>query len=178
MTSDRVYQLYHFTSHPMTWVGGGWCVHVVGGQWGNFWEQNVLYLFWPKAKHLKAFFMVRSALRVQYPYSNAIVQQSFSLLRLSSAVSGPQCESSGLLSASFCLVPQRGSCWWLILETRSTGLSALRTRWRVTGPGWLGLKCVKTGSLLTVFGNTSKKWNVFGFVVFFVFFYFDSYCFS
>lgn len=64
-------------------------MHVVGGRWGNFWEQNVLYLFWPNAKHLKAFFMVRSALRVQYPYSKAIVQQSFSLLRLSSAVSGP-----------------------------------------------------------------------------------------
>lgn len=37
------------------------------------------------------------------------------------------------------------------------GLSALRTRWRVTGPGWLELKCVKTGSLITVFGNTSKN---------------------
>lgn len=22
---------------------------------GDFWEQNVLYLFWPDAKHLKAF---------------------------------------------------------------------------------------------------------------------------
>lgn len=27
----------------------------------------------------------------------------------------------------------------------------------MTGPGWLGLKCVKTGSLITVFGNTSKN---------------------
>lgn len=62
--------------------------------------------------------------------------------------------------SSLCLGPQRGSCWWLILETRSTGLSALRTRWRVTGPGCLGLKCVKTGSLITVFGNASKKWLV------------------
>lgn len=55
----------------------------------DFGEQNVLYLFWPDAKHLKAFFMVRSALRVQYPYSNAIVQQRFSLSRLSSAVWRP-----------------------------------------------------------------------------------------
>lgn len=30
----------------------------------------------------------------------------------------------------------------------------------MTGPGWLGLKCVKTGSLITVFGNTSKSITV------------------
>lgn len=40
-------------------------------------------------------------------------------------------------------------------------LSALRTRWRVTGPAWLGLKCVKTGSPITVFGNMSQKKRFF-----------------
>lgn len=114
--------------------------------------------------------MVRCALRVQYPHSNAIVLQSFSPSRLSSPVSGAQCESSGLLSAPFCVIPQRGFCWWLILETRSTGLSALRARWRVTGPGWPRLKCVKTRTMIKLFGKASKKVIVFVFFIFYVFF--------
>lgn len=41
----------YFTSNDVSWRR---IVRVVGGI-GEFWEQNVLYLFWPDAKHLKAF---------------------------------------------------------------------------------------------------------------------------
>lgn len=87
VTSDSVYL---FTSHPMTSVGGGLCVRACcQGGTGEFLgtKCTVLILAW--CSPFKGFFMVRSALRVQYPYSNAIVQRSFSLLRLSSAVWGP-----------------------------------------------------------------------------------------
>lgn len=41
------------------------------------------------------------------------------------------------------------------------GLSVHGTGWRVTGPAWLGFKCVKTGSLITEIGNESKtKWLI------------------
>lgn len=45
----------HTTSNVLTWAAEQ-CVHAVGGQRGNFWEQNVLYLFWVNVKHSKAFF--------------------------------------------------------------------------------------------------------------------------
>lgn len=48
-------KLLHTTSNRLTWAAEQ-CVHAVRGQWGNFWEQNVLYLFWVNAKHFKAFF--------------------------------------------------------------------------------------------------------------------------
>ena len=41
----------YFTSND---ASCGRIMHVVRGI-GEFWEQNVLYLCWPDAKHLKAF---------------------------------------------------------------------------------------------------------------------------
>lgn len=43
------------------------------------------------------------------------------------------------------ILPKAWACSWSILETRSRGLSTLRGRWRVMGPGRMELKCVKIG---------------------------------
>lgn len=142
------------TSHHIQWTDMSsrtMCSH-----WspplGNFGEQNVLYLFWVNAKHLKAFFHAWK--RVKSPVSPFRRWSPAGLRPVAVVVSclGPRMwELWALLSA-----PTLRLLLMTYFGKQKQNLSALTTRRRVTPPGCHGLGSVKTGRLITVFGSESN----------------------
>lgn len=128
------------------------CAAFCLGECGICWEQNVLYLFWPETKHLKAFSRFK---RPVFP----LKRSSPAKLQLVAVVVSCFRAIMWELWAAISLLLSRTTERLLLMTyfgNQKHGPLSTQDK-MASDEAWLaGLKCVKTGSLITVFRKMAK----------------------